>query len=172
MPKFLGTDGAYKYLDMVSSLEHAKREQDYLTKATLEHPTFRFGIATTVSPMTLYVTPTAGINPVVIDYIRTPLTPYLDYYINDVTYEQTWLESAVVAMPLGYTAPSVVKDGVTLRALTTGAIDVTGYTINFEWSSSDAPMLIDLFLQQLGITIPSPELYEGGTLQEQRLDAQ
>ncbi len=170
MPRYTHTDGNDRYLDMVSSLEHAKREQDYLTKATLENPTFRFGIATTISPMTMYVTPSTGINPVIIDYIRIPDVPFLDYYINDTTYEQTWLTTAVVAMPLGYTAPKVVKSGVTLRALTTGAANVTGYTTNFEWSTSDLPMIVALFLQQLGISIPDPTLYEGGTYSENKID--
>ena len=170
MPHYTDLDGVERYLDMVSSLEHAKREQDYLTKASLTYPTFRFGIATTVSPMTLYVTPTTGINPVIIDYIRTPYVPYLDYFINDVTYERTWLTNVVVAMPLGYTAPEVVKDGVTLRALTTGAANITGYTVDLEWNQSDVPMFISLFLQQIGISLPDPTLYEGGTLQAKQID--
>jgi hypothetical protein len=170
MPRYTDLSGTTRYLDMVSSLEHAKREQDYLTKASLTYPTFRFGIATAVSPMTLYVTPATGINPILIDYIRIPATPYLDYYIDDVTYEQTWLEDDVVAMPVAHTAPKVVKDGVTLRAETTGAANVTGYTVDFEWSSSDIPMLISLFLQQMGIALPDEVLFQGGQISEQKID--
>ncbi len=169
-PHYIDLDGITRYLDMVSSLEHAKREQDYLTKASLTYPTFRFGIATAVSPMTIYVTPATGINPILVDYIKTPDVPYLDYYINDLTYEKTWLTNVVVAMPISYTAPKVVKDGITLRAETAGAANVTGYTVDFEWNSSDKPLLISLFLQQMGISLPDPTLYEGGTLQVKQID--
>jgi hypothetical protein len=163
MPKYLGTDGSYKYLDLVSSLEHAKREQDYLTKATLEHPTFRFGIATATSAMTMYVTPSAGINPVIIDYIRMPNTPFLDYYVNNTTAEYTFMAAgATVAVPLGCTA----------RNGTAGLANVASSTVNFEWSDSDLPLILSLFMKQLGIQLPSPELYEGGMRQETQLDEQ
>ena len=173
MPHYTDIDGVIRRLDLVSTLEHAKRETDYLTKATLTHPTFMFGTASATGAMTIYVTPITGINPINIDYIRTPTVPFLDYYVNDLTAEYTWLrEGATVAMPLNHTAPPITVNEVVVRLLTTGAANVISYTKNWEWSDEDLPLITQLFLQQLGIQLPSPELYEGGTLQEQRTDAQ
>ncbi len=161
-PYYTATGGITRYLDLVSSLEHAKRQQDYLTQATLTHPTFRFGIATTTSAMTVYVSPTTGINPIYMDYIRTPNTPFLDYYMNDTTLEYTYMAAgATVAVPSGSTA----RDG------TIGAANVVSATVNYEWDNEDLPLIISMFLQQLGIQLPDPTLYEGGTLSEQKIDA-
>ena len=163
MPRYTDISGVSRYLDMVSSFEHSKREQDYLTKATLTHPTFRFGIASTTSDMTIYVTPSVGINPIYIDYIRTPDVPFLDYYVSDTTLNYTWLTTGVItAVPLGYTA----------RNGTVGPNNVISQTIDYEWNDEDMPLILNLFLQYLGIQLPSPELYEGGTLQEQKSDKQ
>jgi len=158
MPRY----GTSVYVDLVSSMEHAKREQDYLTKATLTHPTCRFGIANTAADMTIYVTPTS-IAAIFLDYIRTPDTPILDYYVNDTTLVYTWMASGggVVAVPVGSTA----MDG-------TAGGNTNSTTVDWEWDIEDLPLIINLFLQYLGIQLPSPELYEGGTLGEKKSDEQ
>ena len=163
MPRYVDTGGVTRFLDLVSSLEHAKREQDYLTKATLTHPTYRLGIATTTSDMTMYVTPTTGIATVYMDYLRTPDVPFLDYYLNDTTANYTWMDAGdTVAVPSGSTA----------RNGTTGLANVASATVDWEWDEDDLPMIVTLFLKQLGISLPSAELYQGGSLQEDKLDIQ
>ena len=162
MPWYLSTGSVRRYLDLVSSLEHSKREQDYLTKATLIHPTFRFGLVDVAADMTIHVTPTT-ITPVYLDYIRTPDTPFLDYYIDRTTLVYTWMASGggVVAIPAGSTA----RDGTT-------AGNTNSETVNWEFDSEDLPLIISLFLQHLGIQLPDNILYEGGTLVEQKIDKQ
>lgn len=163
MPRYVDSGGVTRYLDLVSSLEHAKREQDYLTKATLTHPTYRLGIASATADMTMYVTPTTGITTVYMDYLRTPDTPFLDYFISDSTANYTWMNAgATVAVPSGSTA----------RNGTTGLANVVSTTVNWEWSDDDLPMVTSLFLKQLGVQLPSAELYQGGSLQEDKLDIQ
>ena len=160
MPWYTDTNGIRRYIDLVSSMEHAKREQDYLTKATLTHPTCRLGIANTAAPMTIYVTPTT-INPIYMDYIRTADTPILDYYLNDTTADYTWMATGVnVTVPAGSTS----MNG------TIGAAVVASSTANFEWAEEDLPLIINLFLNYLGIQLPSPEIFEGSTLLETKSD--
>jgi len=163
MPWYLGTDSMRRYLDLVSSLEHAKREQDYLTKATLIHPTFRFGLVDVAADMTVHVTPTT-INPIYLDYIRTPDTPFLDYYLDDTNLTYTWCASGGVNVN--------IPDGSTYRDGTEGADVVVSQTTEWEWDADDLPLIISLFLQHLGIQLPDNILYEGGTLIETKQDKQ
>jgi len=160
MPWYLGTGSVRRYLDLVSSLEHAKREQDYLTKATPIHPTFRFGLVDVASDMTIHVTPTT-INPIYLDYIRTPDVPFLDYYLDNTNLTYTWMASGggVVAVPAGSTA----RDDTT-------AGNTNSETVNWEWEADDLPLITQLFLQLLGIQLPDNILYEGGSLQEEKSD--
>lgn len=160
MPWYLGTGSVRRYLDLVSSLEHAKREQDYLTKATLIHPTFRFGLVDEAADMTIHVSPATGVNPIYLDYIRIPDVPILDYYLDNTNLTYTWMVEGggVVAVPAGSTA----MDGTT-------AGNTNSTTVNWEWEAEDLPLITQLFLQLLGIQLPDPTLYEGGTLQEQKM---
>jgi len=150
MPYYLDTGGVRRRLDLVSTLEHAKRDMDYLTQATLTHPTFRFGIATPTADMTIHVAPTTGISTIYLDYIRTPDVPYLDYYLNDSTAEYTWCPSGGgnVSVPLGSTA----------RNGTTGAAIVVSATVDWEFDSEDLPLICAMFLQEMGVQLPSSEL--------------
>jgi len=161
-PRYVHTDTTIKHLDWVSSQEDADREEDYLTKATLVHPTCRLGITTTTADMTVHVRPTT-ITQIYLDYIRTPDRPFLDYYVNDTDLNYTWMAAgATVAVPAGSTA----------RNGTAGAANVASSTVNWEFSEDDLPMIINLFLQLLGIQLPSQELLQGGLLQEQKSDLQ
>ena len=163
-PRYVDTDGITRHLDLVSSLEDADREDDYLTKATLTYPTFRFGINTTTGSMTINIRPTAGINPILMDYIRTTNIPVLDYYLNDTTLEYTWLSAGVAA---------VVPGGSTYRDGSTGVYNVpVPLTVNFEWDNEDMPLITALFLQELGAQLPDPTIYEAGTISEQKIEAE
>jgi hypothetical protein len=111
--------------------------------------------------MTIHVTPNAGINPIYLDYIRTVNTPYLDYTLDTTTLDYSWMAEGVnVTVPVG----SIARNG-------SGAgVIVPSDTINFEWTNDDIDLIINLFLQELGIQLPDPTLYEGGTLQETKAD--
>jgi hypothetical protein len=82
--------------------------------------------------------------------------------VNDTTLVYTWIDEAdIVDIPAGSTA----MDG------TVGAF--AGYassTLNWEFDAEDMPLIINLFLKYLGIQLPSPELFEGGTLLETKQD--
>lgn len=159
-PYYTDTAGVVRYLDMVSDMEHAWRQGDYLTQASLTHPTYRLGTATSGGAKQIFVSPTTGVNPIYVDYIRVPNTPILDYYLNDTTLNYTWMATGVnVSVPAGSTA----MNG------TAGAALVASTTINWEFDNEDLPLIISLFLQYAGIQIPDPTLYEGGTLQEQKI---
>jgi hypothetical protein len=96
----------------------------------------------------------------------------LDYYLDDVTAEYTWLSEGMtnIAMPINHTAPAV--SGVIIRANDVqGAANIDSATLNWEWNNEDLPLICALFLQELGVQLPSPELYEGGTLAETKIEA-
>jgi hypothetical protein len=151
-----------RWLDVVSTYEHAIRVEDYLTQATSIHPYCMIGDVDG-GYTALRVYPYDIGTPVWIDYLRIVTTPYLDYYINDTTAEYTWIAAGTTpTVPLG----STYRDGHT------GSYAVpTALTKNWEWSDSDFSLICNLFLQQMGIQLPAPELYEGGTLQEKREEA-
>jgi hypothetical protein len=160
-PRYVDADGITRHLDLVSSLEDADREDDYLTKATLTYPTFRFGIATTTADMTIHVRPTAGIATILMDYIRTTDVPILDYYLNDTTAEYSFMAyGATVAVPLGSTAMNGTQ----------GLANVVSTTINWEWNNEDLPLIAALFLQELGAQLPNAEIYEAGTISETKIE--
>lgn len=160
-PYYTDAGGVVRYLDLVSDAEYAWRQRDYLTQATLSYPVYRLGTASVGASTRIYVTPTTGINPINIDYIRTPNVPCLDYYLNNTTLLYTFMaEGVTVAVPAGSTSMSGIA----------GAANVASTTVDWEWDESDMPLIISLFLQHIGIQLPSPELYEGGTLQEKKTE--
>ena len=163
MPYYTDAGGVTRYIDLVSDLEYAKRQKDYLTQATLTHPVCRLGLADANADMTIHVAPTAGINPIYMDYLRKPDTPYLDYYVNDTTLVYTWM-----AADTNMTVPS----GSTARDGSVGVAVVASDTVNFEWDDDEFPMIINLFLKYVGIQLPDQILFEGGTLLEEKIENQ
>ena len=161
-PRYVHADGSTKHLDFVSSLEDADREEDFLTKATLLHPTCRLGTATTTADMTIHVRPTT-ITQIYMDYIRTSDRPILDYFLSNNEAIYTWMAAgATVAVPAG----SIAMNG------TAGPANVVSTTVNFEFDEEDLPMIINLFLQLLGIQLPDQGLVQSGLLLEQKSDSQ
>lgn len=162
MPYYTDSGGVVRYIDLVSSMEHARREQDYLTKATVVHPTCRLGLANSTADKTIHVTPTS-ITSINMDYLRTADTPILDYFVNDSTLVYSWMASGgvVTAVPAGSTA----MNG------TVGAANVVSTTVDWEWDESDLPLIINLFLQYMGVQLPDQVLIESGLAFEQKNDA-
>lgn len=162
MPYYTDSGGVVRYIDLVSSMEHARREQDYLTKATVVHPTCRLGLANSTADKTIHVTPTS-ITSISLDYLRTADTPYLDYYVDDTNLTYTWCSSGGVNVN--------VPAGATYRDGTVGAAVVVSQTVNWEWDAEDLPLIINLFLQYLGVQLPDQVLIESGLAFEQKNDA-
>jgi len=144
---FHSTEGRRK-IDLITSLEHGQREMDYFTKATVLYPTCFMGYGTASGDMSLYVTPKTC-TPVYIDYLRQVNTPYLDYYISDLTMQLTYMaQGATVAMPLGCTSRSGVV----------GPANVVSITKDFEFHEHDIPQIINLLLEAVGISLPDNDL--------------
>jgi hypothetical protein len=82
--------------------------------------------------------------------------------VNDTTLVYTWIDEAdIIDIPAGSTA----MDG------SVGAFP--GYassTLNWEYDAEDFPLIINLFLKYLGISLPDNILFEGGTLLETKQD--
>ena len=152
----------YYRADLVSSYEFACREEDYLTQPTTIHPVFRIGGRDANEDLTINVAPTSIAN-IWIDYLRVPTTPYLDWYVNNLTYNYTFLAETAVAqtVPLG----STYRDG------TAGIANVTSLTVNLEWSDEDLPLIMAKLREKVGIQLPDQLLIETANINEAKLKA-
>ena len=152
-------DGStYRYVDLVSTYELAKREMDYLTQPSVTYPVCQLGGLDANDNLQIRVYPIT-IGTVYVDYLRTPDIPFLDYYINDTTLVYTHMAAgATVAVPVGSTA----------RNGTAGAANVTSLTVNFEWDDSELALILSMLTQMVGLALPSEELVQVGNNEEQK----
>jgi hypothetical protein len=159
-PYYLHPTVGRRRVDLITSLEHSQREMDYLTKGSALYPTCFLAYGATSDDMSVYVTPTTC-TPIYVDYIRKVDVPFLDYYVNDTTFELTYMSAgATVAVPAGSTA----RDG------TAGAANVVSQTKNFEWHEHDIPQLINLILEYVGISLPDQMLVEVSNVDDPRIE--
>lgn len=143
-PYYYHATAGRRRIDLITSLEHGMREMDYLTKASVLYPTCFMGYGATSADMSVYVTPSTC-TPIYIDYLREVVTPFLDYYVNDLTMEITYMaEGATVTIPLGCTSRSGVS----------GIASVASLTKNFEWHEHDVPFIVNCMLEAVGISLP------------------
>ena len=137
-------------IDLTTSLEFGSREMDYLTKASALYPLAYMGAGTSAEDMSIVVSP-ATCTPIYIDYLREVNTPFLDYYVDDATFEITYMAaSTTVAVPVNHTA----RDG------TAGAANVVSATVNFEWHEHDIPAIINQFIGIIGIQLEGQDLQQ------------
>lgn len=150
-----------KYVDLVSSLELAEREDDYLTQPTTDYPCAVLGDTDASDYIQIRVFPVdATITSVTIDYLRETTTPYLDYYTDDDTLEVTFMaQDASVSVPSGHT----YRDGTA-----GGGAAINSLTENFEWGDSELPLIISMFCSYLGVAYPDTMLYQAGQIGEQK----
>jgi len=82
-----------------------------------------------------------------ISYISFPLTPFLDWYVNDTTYTITYLSQGEILtdQAAGYT----YRDGTA----TDGATDFTSITQDWEWDDDLLPQIVYMMLQKMGINL-------------------
>jgi hypothetical protein len=159
-PYYIHSTYGRRRIDLITSLEHGQREMDYLTKASVTYPTCFMAYGATSEDMSLYVTPTTC-TPIYIDYLKRTQTPYLDYYVNNLTMEITYMaEGATVAIPLGCTA----RDG------TPGIANVTSLTKNFDFHEHDIPQIINMLLQSVGISMPDEMLVQISGVNEPKIE--
>jgi hypothetical protein len=160
-PYYYYTSGDGKYVnarrrvELVTSLEFGNRQMDYLTQSTVLYPLAYVGYGATSDDMSLYVNPVTA-TPLYIDYLRKVDVPFLDYYVDDTTFEITTMAAgATVAVPALHTA----RDG------TAGAANVVSQTKNFEWHDHDIPQCINIFMGLIGV-----QLNDQGLVQLEQID--
>lgn len=161
-PYYTDSGSVIRNLDVVTSLEHSKRERDYLTKSTLKHPTCQIGSEDSSGNLEIRVYPTSGVTPIYIDYIRIPATPYLDYYMDETNLTVTYLTPTDLnfTIPTGY----VYRDG------TTGIKN--SLTVDWEWGTDELPIIIAHFMTMMGITLPDELLIQAGTSSKLEINEQ
>lgn len=158
-PYYTDSGGEERNVDIITSLELSKRNRDYLTQPSTSYPVCVLGGEDSSNNIQIRVYP-ISITSVLINYLRVANTPFLDYYVNDTTFQPTFIAEGEqnVAIPTGNT----YRDG------TTGTVALSA-TVEWEWSDSDLPLIIALFLQEVGITLPDQLLIEAGMTKEQTL---
>ena len=144
-------------IDVVTAFEYADRFNDGLTKPSLTYPVCY--VADDAGDLTLYVYPT-GTSPVLIDYLRAPATPFLDYYINDTTYVVTYMDDTAVAVS--------VPSGSTYSDGTAGPTTKTSTTSDIEFGNDLEGRLLDLFLAKLGVQQRDDLLIQYSNLEQQK----
>lgn len=146
-------------VDVVTMAEYSERYGDSLTAPSTSNPVCYIAQDTTPK-LTLFVYP-SGVTPLLIDYIKEPDTPFLDYYINDTTYVVTYMDEA----DTGVSIPS----GSTYRDGTAGATTKDSATYNFDFNEEDEPLLMAMFLDKLGIQFREPEMIQYANMQQNKL---
>jgi len=146
-------------IDVVTALEYAERFNDALTKPSATYPVCFVATDQATDKITLYVYPT--MTPVLIDYLRVPTDPFLDYYINDTTYVVTYLDEAATAIALP--AGSTYRDG------TAGPDTIAASaTIDIEFDDEHEGELLNLFLSKLGIQLRDEMVIQYSNLEQQK----
>jgi hypothetical protein len=164
-PRYVNAAGVIVNVDLVSSLELAERMEDYLTQPTAVHPVYIMGEVDGSDNTKINVYPStitfSGGNRVFIDYLRVAATPYLDYYVNDVTLVPTYLVdgATAVSIPVNYTY-STGQAGAFVLA--------NSLTQDWEWGDAEFPLIISKFCQYLGIALPDQLLIETGVVNESK----
>lgn len=147
--------GTYRPLDICTTLEVAERNDDYLTAPSTTYPICQLGGLDASDNGKIMVYPPT-ITTIYIDYLRSPEIPFLDYYVNNTTFNYTFMaEGATVLVPATCTA----RTGVS-------GINVTSATINFEWDEAELALIVALFMQYIGVQLPDQMLLQAGTAEE------
>jgi hypothetical protein len=162
-----------RYVDLVTEFEHACREEDYLTKATVVHPTCRISGVNATEQLQIRIAPTTTIK-VWLDYLRMLVTPYLDWFINDTTLNYTFFAETTTPQSVapGCIAPAVVINGITYRNVTTGGagVTVTSFTKNFRWDESDLSLLITKLVNRVAKQLPDELLLQTSMAEQTKAD--
>jgi len=135
---------ATRTIDVVTTLQKAKRRKDYLTQPTAKYPYCEVGSMDASKNIEIRVSPSTITN-IYIDYIRLPDTPYLDYYINDTTYIATYLTEGTQNVPIP--TGSTYRDG-------TNPSTVNPITKDWEFTVDSLPLIVAYFRSEIGAILP------------------
>jgi hypothetical protein len=162
-PRIVDDTAVTRRCDLVSQLELDERTDDFLTQPTQKRPVYTLGELDGSDNLILHVYPTTITGNITIDYLRTPNTPFLDYYMNDTTFERTYLDEDAVTpvnIPAGYT----YRDGTTGGPLVT----VVSNTVNWECNNDELSLILAIFASLVGISLPDELLIQAGNIEEQK----
>lgn len=159
-PRILDTDGVtYRKVDMVTTYEQACRDEDYLTQSTVTHPTCTIGGTEGDGNLKIRVYPTIATK-VWIDYLKTLTVPFLDYYVNDTTYNVTYLAETAVAQN--------IPSGSTYRDGTIGgdAVNVLSQTKNLQWGEGSLALILTKLVNMVAKQLPDELLLQTSNMEQ------
>lgn len=151
-------------VDEVTEFEDRDREDDFLTKATLTHPTCRIGGVNATNVVQIKVRPQT-ITTIYINYLKSVPVPFLDYYLNDTNYVPTFLPDTDVLQSLP--ADNTYRGG----AIGGAGVTVASQTVDMPWGEGDLSLLLAKLMQKLGATLPDQGIQQAGVFEEQKLNA-
>jgi hypothetical protein len=159
-PRILYTDGVtYKKVDLVTTYEQSCRDDDYLTQSTMEYPTCTIGGVEGDGNLKIRVYPTTATK-VWIDYLKTLTVPFLDYYVNDTTYNVTYLAETGVAQNIP--AGSTYRDGTIGGA----AVNVLSQTKNLQWGEGDLAIILTKLVNRVAKQLPDELLLQTSNMEQ------
>lgn len=150
---------SWRRVDVITNLELTNRLTDELTVPTAKNPVVLIAEEDEYDSFDIFVWP-ESITSVRLDYLQTPATPYLDYYVNNTTYAITELADTdtLQTVPIG----STYRDGTA----GTGIANTTSLTQDPDWDDSEMALWISIFLQKLGVQLDNQTLLQYGLLKE------
>ncbi len=150
-----------RWLDIVSTKEHAWRAEDYLTQPSTTHPTCMIGGEDGSGNVYIRANPYT-INTIYLDYLRVPDTPYLDWYVNNTTLRYSYLTAG---------ATQNIPSGSTYRDGTNGGVgvNVVSLTTNWEFGTDDLDAIISKFLFVIGLQLRDETLLQASMINETKV---
>jgi len=134
---------SWRRIDVVTNPELTQRLTDQLTVPTAKYPIVLIGEENEYLTPNIFIWPEA-IKSIIIDYLRKPLNPFLDYYVNNTTYVITNMkEDETVNIGAGYT----YRDGSVAPGAT------ASITVDPEYDDEEMVLFVYLMLQKLGVQI-------------------
>lgn len=164
-PRILDSDSITRYVDIVTEFEHGSREEDFLTQASLIYPTARIGGISASYQMQIRVTPTS-VSTIYLDYLRTLVVPFLDYYVNDTTLNYTFLDDTdtLQAIPVG----STYRDG----SPGTGVATTISLTRDIDWGEEELALIITKLVNRVAKQLPDELLLQTSEKEQLKSDSE
>lgn len=163
-PGIIDDDGVVRKVDLVTEFEYRSRSEDYLTQPTTTHPICRIGGISATYAKQIRVSPIT-ITTIYLDYLRELTIPFLDYYINDTTFNITFLDETtdLQTVPVG----STYRDGTPGA----GTATTTSLTNNFDWGEDNLKLLLTKLVNRVAKQLPDELLLQTSTAEQAKEDA-
>ena len=129
-------------VDVVTDLEWNDRMTSYLTRPTLKNPILKF------SAGNMYIQPDT-ITVIMMDYIKTPVTPAYDYYFDE--------DGNLVYMPEG-TNHNLLVGEVYRTGATAG--NFNSISVELPYTENDKLLVGSIILEKMGVNLKAGEIVE------------